>query len=220
MVSLTEENQMKSGIYRFINWIDGKMYIGSAVVLANRKKNHLIELRLNRHFNRYLQAAYNKHGANNFVFEVLEYVEYKNNLILREQYWLDKFKSYNREFGYNLSPTASSPLGVKHTDEAKVNMGAAAKGKSHSKEWNEKIRIANTGKIATLETRQTISKALKGRKLSQEHAEKIGEYKRNVVKYPCPKGYYCPCVDCKDKRADATRRYRLRKLQMENNRGT
>src|SRR5258708_40355023 len=100
---------MKSGIYRFVNWANGKMYIGSAVNLKNRKKNHLISLRLNKHFNRYLQAAYNKGGGCNILFEVIEYVENKVNLIEREQYYLDKFKSYEREVGYNLSPTAGSP---------------------------------------------------------------------------------------------------------------
>lgn len=211
---------MKSGIYRFVNWANGKMYIGSAVNLVNRKRNHLLMLKYNKHYNRYLQFAYNKYGETNILFEVLEYVEDNLKLIEREQFYLDKFKSFDRTIGYNLSPTAGSPLGIKHSEETKAKVGAAGKGKKHSKEWNEKIRIANTGKIATSETRQTISKALKGRKLSREHAEKIGEYRRNVIKYPCPKGYYCPCVDCKDKRADATRRYRLRKLQMENDSGT
>ena len=39
----------------------------------------------NKHGNKHLQRSYNKYGEENFVFEVLEFVEDKNNLLEREQ---------------------------------------------------------------------------------------------------------------------------------------
>lgn len=207
---------MNSGIYRFINFINGKMYIGSAVNLKNRKKNHLLMLKYNKHYNVYLQAAWNKYGS--LIFEVLEYVEVKEKLIEREQYWLDKYKSYNREKGYNLSPTAGSPLGVKHTKETIAKVQKAKENLVRTKEWNNNIAKALTGKKATAIAKSNISKALTGRTLSLEHAEKIGNYQRNLEKWPCPSGYYCKCDRCKGVKAAAMREFR--KSKMENKHGS
>lgn len=205
---------IKSGIYRFVNFINAKMYIGSAVNLQNRKKNHLIMLRNGNHYNKYLQSAWNKYGERNILFEVLEYVDLKENLIEKEQFWIDKFKSYNREKGYNLSPTAGSPLGVKHTEETKAKVQKAKENLVRTSEWNNNIAKALTGMKATSTAKENISKALTGRSLSFEHAEKIGNYKRDLEKWPCFNGYYCKCDRCRSVRAAYMRE--RRKLKMEN----
>jgi hypothetical protein len=74
-------------------------------------------LRRNKHFNKYLQAAWNKHGENNFSFEVLELVADTSYLIEREQYWIDFLGVYKN--GYNLNPNAEGTRGRKYgPDEA------------------------------------------------------------------------------------------------------
>ena len=68
---------MKSGIYAIWNSITNKIYVGQAVNITKRWKNHKIELKLNRHSNKYLQSAYNKNCLF-LVFYVLEFVsQYK-----------------------------------------------------------------------------------------------------------------------------------------------
>ena len=52
-----------------------------------------------------------KYGYSNFKFEILEYCK-PENLIEREQYYLDKFKPE-----YNILKTAGSCLGYRHTKE-------------------------------------------------------------------------------------------------------
>lgn len=68
----------KSGIYAFVNKINGMFYIGSATIFRKRWDLHLNELRKNKHKNPYLQNVYNKYGEINFQFIILEYCEKQN----------------------------------------------------------------------------------------------------------------------------------------------
>lgn len=184
---------IKSGIYAIQNLINNKIYVGSAIRLSYRWKNHKIELRLKRHINIYLQSAWDKYWEHQFEFKVLEYIEDISKLIEREQYWIDYYNSANREFGYNISPTAGSCLGVKHTEETKAKLSILRKGKSRSEEakqaikegWKKrgpitketkaKMRAAQLGKKHTEEFKKKMSERLKGnqfntgRKQSTEH---------------------------------------------------
>ncbi len=86
---MNKEDLNKSGIYQIVNLTNNKKYIGSAVNLRKRWKSHRSALRKNKHVNNHLQSTFNKFGFKNFVFEVLEFIDYSNNLIVREQYWID-----------------------------------------------------------------------------------------------------------------------------------
>ena len=59
------------GIYKIENLVNGKVYIGKTVDFKERKKEHKLDLRLNRHYNNYLQNAWNKYGRENFKFEMV-----------------------------------------------------------------------------------------------------------------------------------------------------
>lgn len=64
-------------------------YIGSTANFQKRWREHIKDLRLNRHTNVILQRIYNKY--NDLVFEVIELTDSKSTLT-REQYWLDLLK--------------------------------------------------------------------------------------------------------------------------------
>lgn len=53
-----------------------------------------------------MQNSYNKYGCDKFIFLILELIEEENNLILREQFWMDKNQSYDRQLGFNISRIA------------------------------------------------------------------------------------------------------------------
>ena len=112
----------KSGIYKITNKQNGKIYIGSSLRISQRFYMHRRNLRSGAHHSTHLQYSWNKYGEENFLFEVIEEVFDKNMLLEREQYYMDTTKSYERENGYNINPTASSRLGAKHTEESKRKM--------------------------------------------------------------------------------------------------
>ena len=91
---------MLSGIYKFENNENGKIYIGQAQNLGVRYNSHF-----NNHNNENLKdyntkfyRALRKYGFHNFTYEILELVDL-NNLNAREEYWIEYFNSFNN--GYN-----------------------------------------------------------------------------------------------------------------------
>ncbi len=108
----------KSGVYKIVNTKTGKIYIGSSVDLKRRERVHFNSLKRGNHENSHLQNAYNKHGKDNFVFEVIEEINKEYN-IEREQHWINQ-NSFNEL--YNINPTAGSFLGRTHSDETKLKI--------------------------------------------------------------------------------------------------
>lgn len=82
------------GIYRIRNLINGKCYYGSSKDIESRWKNHKKALYDNSHYNTILQRAWNKYGAENMIFEIVEECE-KSVLLEKEQKYLDKNPEYN-----------------------------------------------------------------------------------------------------------------------------
>ena len=169
-----------SGVYEIKNILNGHGYIGSAVNISSRWWRHKNDLQLGDHHSQYLQRAWNKYGEDSFEFNILLICDPKNN-ILYEQAYMDKMKPE-----YNISPTAGSPLGVKHTAETRKNMSVAKRnitdetrrkmsiaqiGKTHSKETKRKLSVINSGennpgfgKHHSEETKRKLSIAVSGKK--------------------------------------------------------
>ncbi len=121
-----------SGIYQIRCLVHGKIYIGSAVNLSNRWRQHRQAMERGDHYNLRLQNSWNKHGSENFVFEILELVDDKASLVIIEQGYLDRLRPFDVGVGYNNSPTAGSMLGYKYNEEAKAKMSEHAKA-----QWND-----------------------------------------------------------------------------------
>lgn len=105
---------MQSGIYIIRNIINNKCYIGQTNNLKGRWIKHRNFLRKNKHHNKHLQAAWNKYGEKNFLFETLEKCPI-NELDEKEIYYIDKYKTYIN--GYNLDKGGKGVRGYKHTEE-------------------------------------------------------------------------------------------------------
>lgn len=76
--------EIKSGVYKIVNIVNGKFYVGSSININKRWGEHKRSLRKNCHNNDFLQKSWNKHGEINFKFEILEIVIDETELILRE----------------------------------------------------------------------------------------------------------------------------------------
>lgn len=152
---------MISGIYKIINSINNKIYIGSSKNIKNRFRQHLFLLRHNKHFNSHLQSAYNKYGEASFVFEIIE--ECKTNIIdSREEYWIKALNSNISGIGYNMRIECHTNKGKKRTPEQIERHRQTQIGKKQSAETIERRKqsmLANkvNGKIRKI-----------GWKLSQE----------------------------------------------------
>jgi hypothetical protein len=180
-----------SGIYKIINKVNGKYYVGSSVDTSKRISNHKYNLIKNRHFNLHLQSAWNKYGKENFEFVVVETVE-PTMLMETEQKYLDVCKSNPNNF-YNMSYNVESTTrGIKLSKETRFliskNNARYWKGKHHSNETKRKLSISHKGKKHSEIHKRKMSKIMSGvgnpmygkifseeyrKKLSKSHIGKI-----------------------------------------------
>lgn len=180
-----------SGIYIILNTKTGKVYIGQAVDFRGRWQRHKKDLNTGRHYNGYLQAAWNKYGAKAFKFQKLEYCPV-DQLDEREQHYLNVYVP--KGLCYNIATDAIAPMRGRHlsteakhkisaanknrpppTEEAKRRISEANTGRPKSPETLLKISQAGLGRKHTLEARQKISAAHKGRKHTEETKRKMSE---------------------------------------------
>ena len=158
-----------TGIYQIINKQNLKCYVGSTRRnFHDRFKDHKRDLRNNKHHSKHLQAAWNKYSEECFEFEVLEIIDKsldKLYFLQREQYWIDKFESHNKEFGYNvnpkteLTPTQANPeYYSEYFADLKCGEGYLVKA-PYSDKWIKFTNISKYAKENNL-TRKGISKAL------------------------------------------------------------
>lgn len=180
----------KSGIYAITNTTNGKVYVGSAVNISARWREHLSQLRRGIHHSRYLQAAWVKHGEQAFSFSILQEVEKRESLIEEENRWIAYLDASKRTAGYNLCVTAGSQLGMKHSDEARKRMSEAQKGRVKSVTHQEAINAALRGRKLSAEHRSKISSIQSGRRASEETRKKMREARANPKESLSPDAYH------------------------------
>lgn len=106
-IKLNIEELQLIGVYQIKNLKNKKIYVGSTTVsFEKRLYDHLYGLNTGNHKNSYMQKSFNKHGKQNFEFSILEVCE-KEEVLNREQYWIDKLEVLNKNKGYNINPLAS-----------------------------------------------------------------------------------------------------------------
>jgi len=173
-------------VYEIRDKMNNKVYIGSTRNFSKRWGTHIADLRRNRHHSPNLQESYNKYGENNFNFNIIEYVEDFNDLLLKEQRWMDLTESYNEKTGYNVSRTAkgrTSPV----SNLTRLRMAKAQTGRKHSEETLEKLRFLKKKSSLSAETRAKYSAANKGENnnmavLSEIEVIEIKEKLRDGIK--------------------------------------
>jgi group I intron endonuclease len=97
------------GIYSISNLRNGKILIGSALDLKGKLNSIKFQLEMGSYINKELQKDFNLFGQNNFSFEILDYLEpkedqghnYAAELKVLEEIWLEKLQPYDLN-GYNL----------------------------------------------------------------------------------------------------------------------
>lgn len=99
-------------IYKWRNLINNKVYIGKSVDIAKRIREYRYEI--NRGHTRPIVSALRKYGFENFEFSIIEQCDELSNeeLLQREQYWMDYYDSQNPDKGYNLLDSTETPAEV------------------------------------------------------------------------------------------------------------
>lgn len=127
---------MTQVVYKIVNLVNDKFYVGSTNNQRERFRTHRNKLRRGVHHCAHLQASWNKYGEEKFAFKVISHVPDGESLQEAEDAWL------------------ISHVGKPHCYNSGLRSGAPMRG-------IQKERHPNFGKPITEEQRQQISQTLK-----------------------------------------------------------
>lgn len=95
-------NKNKIGIYKIVNKINEKYYIGGSINIERRWNEHKYDLRRNIHHNNHLQNSWNMYGENSFEFIIIDICDIAEVKLIEQRHLdianTDKNKSYNISF--------------------------------------------------------------------------------------------------------------------------
>ena len=143
-----------SGIYKIVNKLNGKYYVGSTNHFWNRWRQHRYSLNRNKSNSKHLQYAWNKYGETAFDFAVIEKIP-EESLLLIEQKYLDIAK-IEQDKCYNTNFLAEK---VVFTAEMRKKASDLRIGKPLSDEHKMNVKIA-TIKAMDKIRKQFIDKAV------------------------------------------------------------
>lgn len=146
----------KTGIYMWINKLNGKKYVGSSVDLRRRLLEYYNVNRLLNESSMPINVALLKYGYHNFSLTILEICDV-DNLMSREKHF---FEEYTPE--YNILDTPGNPSrgsGWRHSEAAIENMRIAAHNRNKSPEILAKLSTAqpNSIKVEVVDIETNIS---------------------------------------------------------------
>jgi group I intron endonuclease len=149
---------MNGIIYKAVNKINGKVYIG--------KTTYDLEFRLKAHINRAkqpFQFAIRKYGRDGFDVSIVAHAETEAELSAKEMEWIKKCDCRGPK-GYNMTDGGEGSLGYVATPEARAKISQSRKGRKFGPRSDEFKKL--------------MSDKLKGRKLrplTEEAKRKISE---------------------------------------------
>lgn len=145
------------GIYRILNLVNSKWYVGSTKDIKERWAGHQRDLQKGCN-SKLLQNDFNKYGARNFILEILEEViGTRDDAYAREQEYLDIYFPIGEL--YNISPLAQGGASLGH-----------------------KVTQATRDKMSKLVGKyyETHDHVMKGKRFSEEHCQNISKAKTGV----------------------------------------
>lgn len=120
------------GIYKIINNVNGKLYIGQSKRIYTRWTEHKKELRRGKHGNPYLQKAWDKYGEAAFSHELIEECS-EDILDERECYYIKLFNTMNELNGYNLTSGGGRKKQYSASTRAKLKINGTGSNNPNSK---------------------------------------------------------------------------------------
>lgn len=141
---IPENIKNKSGIYKILNLVNGKVYIGKTINFRKRYVAYkgAYKKQDKRKINEYFLNSIKKHKPENFIFSALEVCPI-DLLADRELYWMLFYSSTETDKGYNLRMDSSTGMVVHQSTREKISTRI-------KKEYAEGIRTSESiSKFAT-----------------------------------------------------------------------
>jgi len=188
---------LKQVIYKIINLVNDKFYVGSTANQHERFRTHRKKLRRGVHHCKHLQAAWNKYGEEKFLFKVIAYIPEGESLQEAEDRWLKEH--HGKEYCYNSGRLSGAPwrgvpkeahpsFGVPKTEKHRQQISTALK-EFYAADYSNHPRV---GTRHTEETKAKISASKKanpsryweGKERSEETKAKISVAQKGIAKAP------------------------------------
>jgi hypothetical protein len=147
----------KGFVYLTTNKVNGKRYVG---------QHELADIYTDEHYlgsGRLIIKAISKYGRDNFERKILRYCKNKHDLDMWEYVYIKMYKTQDHRLGYNIADG--------NVNSTKCNLAKLPHARLKNSAFHKNKRLSD-------ETRQRISLALKGKKVSRETVNKIIESKR------------------------------------------
>lgn len=126
---LTNTIESIAGVYALSDQDTGYAYIGSTTDYVRREKEQFSALRGQRHYNCYLQSAYDTLGETRIKFVPLEAAESAEELVSKEQEWINRIAAKGLILNINLVVPSNRPGGHKLSLETRARQSRAKKGR-------------------------------------------------------------------------------------------
>lgn len=115
---------------------NNKIYVGITVDIRDRKTTHKSKAKTG--WDGYLYNAIRKYGFENIIWNVADgYSDWKKLCVLEKEE-IARYKSNDRNFGYNISDGGDGTVGIKHTEEWKKMMSERMSGEN-SPSWGRRL---------------------------------------------------------------------------------
>lgn len=139
-------------IYKATNIVNGKVYIGQTTnTLEYRKRQHLSETKSEKKKNTYFHNAIAKYGIDSFDFTIIDTANSILQLNLKEEFWIDFYRSNNKEYGYNLD---SGGKNCKKSNSTKELLREHTKSLWTNNELAEKMRAGLQAGVEAMKARK------------------------------------------------------------------
>lgn len=132
------------GIYKWVNLIDGKIYIGKGINIHKRIQAYQYRIKPNQKLE-HINLAHKKYGFSNFKVEVIEVYPSRTPFIEkyileREAFWIKFYNATDKSIGYNTLQFSNDRTGIPLSEETKRKISAANKGRPYSEKMRQLAR--------------------------------------------------------------------------------
>ena len=167
-------------IYKITNLINGKVYIGQTRDFRKRVGTYLSEL---KYSNRLISQAIKEYGSDNFTIEIVTLCKI-HQLDKLERYYINQYRSNDRDYGYNdlPSPTSRSVEDMLLESNRKRSAHIGLKESNNTKRnKSNKIFIIRDDTIIISDSA----------KLYGDYINATKDQIKNYIRYPlCKDGFY------------------------------